>query len=202
MPATPRRPGPRWETLVRELVYFVATSIDGYIATAGGDYTPLLMKGDSLTALIERYPEILPAQAREALGIDAPNETFDTVLMGARTYQVPGARPSPYPHLRQVVVSRSVVDVPADVTVVAGDVVQRVRELKQERGASIWLCGGGTLAAQLLPEIDRLMLKVTPVVLGHGLPLFHGEVGRTAFEPRSDERFANGMTLHEYVRVP
>jgi dihydrofolate reductase len=184
---------------MRELVYHVATSIDGYIATTEGDYTPLLRAGDS--PLIERYPETLPAQLREALGIDASNQVFDTVLMGARTYRVPGALPSPYPHLRQVVVSTSIRDAPTDVEVVVGDVVGRVRALKQEGGSAIWLCGGGTLAARLMPEIDRLSLKVTPVVLGHGLPLFHGDVPATAFKALSHERFPNGVTFHEYLRV-
>jgi dihydrofolate reductase len=185
---------------MRELVYLVATSIDGYIATPDGDYTPLLVEGDS--PLTERYPETLPAQVREALGIDSPNRVFDTVLMGARTYRVPGARPSPYPHLRQVVVSTSIQDAPTDVTVVSGDAGRHVRALKHEVGSAIWLCGGGTLAAQLLPEIDRLLLKVTPVVLGHGLPLFSGDVRPTSFEALSHESFANGVTFHEYIRVP
>lgn len=116
---------------MRELVYHVATSIDGYIATTDGDYTPLLRAGDS--PLLERYPETLPAQLREALGIDAPNQVFDTVLMGARTYRVPGALPSPYPHLRQVVVSTSIRDAPADVEVVVDDVVSRVRASSRRR---------------------------------------------------------------------
>jgi dihydrofolate reductase len=112
---------------MRELVYLVATSIDGFIAKSDGDYTPLLVEGDSLAVLVAEYPETLPAQARDALGIDAPNRRFDTVLMGAHTYQVPGGLPSPYPHLSQVVFSRSLRQAPADVTVVAGQIMEQCR---------------------------------------------------------------------------
>jgi dihydrofolate reductase len=121
--------------------------------------------------------------------------------MGARTYRVPGGLPSPYPHLRQIVVSQSIRDAPADVAVVSGDVVGHVRALKQQEGSRMWLCGGGTLAAQLLPEIDRLILKVSPVVLGQGMPLFHGDVRPTAFQALRHESFANGVTFQEYTRV-
>ena len=47
------------------------------------------------------------------------------------------------------------------VEVVSDDPLARVRELKAEEGLDIWLVGGGTLAHALLPEVDRLVLKVT-----------------------------------------
>lgn len=82
---------------MRRLEYLVATSIDGFIARADGDFTPLLVSGDSLQALAEELPETFPAQARQALGVDAPNRRYDTVLMGAATHWVPGGLPSPTP---------------------------------------------------------------------------------------------------------
>jgi dihydrofolate reductase len=186
---------------VRALEYFVATSIDGCIARDDGDFTPLLTEGDSLTALVEEYPETLPAQAREALGVDAANRRFDTVLMGAATYRVPGGLPSPYPHLRQYVVSRSIDSTPDDVTVVSGDLVGWVRALKAEEGLDIWLCGGSALAGQLLPEIDRLFLKVSPVVLGRGLPLFATAATGVRFTRTAVRPFGNGVTFLQYDRT-
>lgn len=182
---------------MRTLEYVVATSIDGFIAKEDGDFSPLLREGDSLQALFEEYPETMPAQVRDAVGIDAPNRRYDTVLMGAATYQVPGGLPSPYPHLTQHVVSTRQLDVPEDVSLIDGDVLGRVRELKAEDGRAIWLCGGGRLAAALLPEIDRLLLKVSPVVLGTGRPLFAS--GTRTFRPTDLRRFANGVVWAEYT---
>ena len=186
---------------MRALEYFVAASIDGYIAREDGDFTPLMVEGDSLSALVEEYPDTLPAQARAALGIDAANRRFDTVLMGAATYRVPGGLPSPYPHLRQYVVSRSIRSTPDDVTLVSGDLLPWVRGLKAEEGLAIWLCGGGTLAGQLLPEIDRLFLKISPVVLGRGLPLFATEVPGLRFTRTAVRPFGNGVVFVQYDRT-
>ncbi|WP_432940788.1 dihydrofolate reductase family protein [Kribbella sp. CA-253562] len=48
-----------------------------------------------------------------------------------------------------------------------------MRKLKQDDGLGLWLCDGGKLAATLWPEIDRLVVKVNPVVIGAGVKLFH-----------------------------
>jgi dihydrofolate reductase len=184
---------------MRELTYLVATSIDGFIAAPGGDITPLLVEGAHLEALIEHYPETFPAQLREPLGITASNQVFDTVIMGANTYRIPGAAPSPYPHLRQIVVTSDRSGIPDDITVWSDDVAARVKALKQEDGGSVWLCGGGRLAASLMPHLDRLLLKVSPVILGAGVPLFgRAIVGRPAFHPVGSELFTNGVLIHDY----
>jgi len=184
---------------MRELTYLVTTSIDGFIAASDGDITPLLVEGAHLQALIERYPETFPAQLREPFGITAPNRVFDTVIMGADTYRVPGAPPNPYPHLHQIVVTSDPAGIPGDITVWSDDVAGRVKALKQEGGGSVWLCGGGRLAASLLPHLDRLLLKVSPVILGEGIPLFRGVVtDPPAFHPVSSELFSNGVLIHDY----
>ena len=46
--------------------------------------------------------------------------------------------------------------------------------LKQEDGGGIYLAGGGNLAGQLIDEIDELVVKVYPLVLGEGIPMFAG----------------------------
>jgi dihydrofolate reductase len=84
--------------------------------------------------------------------------------------------------------------------VISAGLLDRVRALKAEDGLSIWLCGGSTLAAALLPEIDTLFVKVSPVVLGRGLPLFAAEVP-TRFAPTAVRTFTNVLTFSEYVRV-
>jgi dihydrofolate reductase len=187
---------------VSSLVYLVATSLDGFIAAPDGDFTPLLVSGDHLAGLAADYPETFPAPVREALGIDAPNRVFGTVLMGARTYQVPGAVPSPYPHLRQVVFSSRALDVPDEVEVVTGDAVAHVRRLVADGdGADLWLCGGAHLAGQLCDEIDRLVLKISPVVLGSGLPLFAGVDPRPrSFRPRGQVDYDSGVRVVTYDR--
>jgi dihydrofolate reductase len=160
---------------VRELTYFIASTLDGYIADpSGGDPTDVSPGGFFLS---QGDPETLPGAVRAMLGLDAPNKVFDTVLMGRKSWELGKAlgHTNSYPRLRNYVFSRTLTESP-DPTVefVSTDPVEKVRELKQEDGLGIWLCGGGGLAQNLWPEIDRLIVKVNPVVIGAGIKLFDG----------------------------
>jgi dihydrofolate reductase len=151
--------------------------------------------------LIESYPETIPGHLRGALGVRAANRHFDAVLMGRRTYEVGSSVgvTSPYPHLKQYLFSRTMKASPApDVELVSGDAVARVRRLKGEGGKGLWLCGGGELAAALFPEIDELILKVNPLVLGAGIPLFAEAVKQTALELTGNKIYGNGFMLLHY----
>ena len=81
------------------------------------------------------------------------------------------------------------------VEVVSGDPLARVRELKAEDGLGIWLVGGGRLAHALLPEIDRLVIKLNPSVIGSGVPLFDGAFAPTLFETTDVVGLAGGVQV-------
>jgi dihydrofolate reductase len=85
-----------------------------------------------------------------------------------------------------------------DVTLVKSDPLEYVRALKRERGRDIWLCGGGVLAAALFPEIDELILKVNPVILGAGIPLFEGNVPQADLTLDEVKSYPNGFMLTRY----
>jgi dihydrofolate reductase len=169
---------------VRKLIYYVACTADGFIARRDGSLDCFPAEGDHIAALIESFPETIPGHFRGALGVRAANKQFDTVLMGRRTYAVGLAAgvTSPYPHLSQYVFSRGMTRSPhRAVELVSGDAVGLVRGLKGQAGKDIWLCGGGELAAALLPEIDGLSLKVSPLLLGTGIPPSPEPPGRPAW---------------------
>ena len=106
---------------------------------------------------------------------------------------------SPYPHLRQIVASRHAREVDPSITL-TDDPLRTVRSLKQDDGADIWLCGGGDLAATLLPEIDRLVLKRHPVVFGSGVHLFgSAPYASRGFTPVAARSFTSGVVVEEYV---
>jgi dihydrofolate reductase len=148
------------------------------------------------------FPETVPAHLRSAEHRGLENRWFDTVLMGRNTYEV-GLKEgisSPYPTLRQYVFSRSYSKSPdPQVTLVSGDAVETVRALKQEDGKAIWLCGGAALASTLLTAglINRLILKLNPVVFGSGIPLFAPVVTQALTELTDHKRYPSGhMVLH------
>jgi dihydrofolate reductase len=185
---------------MRELVYYVAVSIDGYIADPDGGFDAFLAEGDHAAVIFGEYGDALPAHAHAALGTEPPRTLFDTVIMGWNTLTPAldaGIR-SPYPHLRQIVASRRVRELDPAIEL-TGDPLSTVHSLKNEEGLGIWLCGGGELAGALLPAIDRLVLKRNPVVFGSGVPLF----GNAPYEPRSftptsTRPFESGVVIEEY----
>lgn len=175
-------------------------SLDGYIAGPGDDISFYSVGNDMWDWLKAQYPETLPTHARPHIGlaVDAPNQRFDTVVMGRGTYAPALAIgvTSPYAHMRQYVISSTLgrIDDP-QVEVVASDPVGLVRRLKREDGMDIWLAGGGKLAAQLLGEIDELVIKSYPVVAGAGIPAFAGEFDPTLFTPTERIEFGNGVQV-------
>lgn len=190
---------------MRRLVYYVATSLDGFIADPAGDASAFPVEPDTLAALFAEYPETCPTHVRAALGVDAPPRHFDTVVMGRATHQpaLDAGLTSAYPHLRQYVVTRRG-DLPEDptVTVVHDDPISLVRALKaEEDGLDVWLCGGGDLAGQLLDEVDELHLKVNPVLLGEGVPLVRGATDPAAWRLASSTPLPHGVLLTRYVRA-
>ncbi|WP_069165625.1 dihydrofolate reductase family protein [Nocardia altamirensis] len=191
---------------MRKLVYYVAVSLDGYIAGPAGEFDFYPTDDEMMRQINAEYPEFVPTPLRSHIGmaVDAPNRHFDAVLMGRGSYEpalVTGVT-SPYAHMRQYVVSSTLgrIDDPA-VELVEADPVGLVQRLKKEEGLDIWLCGGGKLAAQLLGEIDEMIIKSYPVVAGAGIPAFAGEFQPTLFAPVQRKEFGNGAQATWFARA-
>jgi len=194
---------------LRKLTYFVAVSIDGFIGDETGDGTMFMQYLDEefLAFLTGEYPDTIASAGRQALGLDGvANKKFDTVIQGRNSYQVglDAGLTSPYGHLREYVLSRTLTESPhPNVRLIHDDVVGAVRELKAEDSdLDIWLCGGAQLAGLLADEIDELVLKTYPVVFGAGLPMFGGRsYSLDRFDLAENRAFANGVLVRRYTRT-
>lgn len=187
---------------MRRLTYFVAATLDGFIAAPGGgdpsgqDFLPVTP--DLVEFLVTQFPETLPGPARDAMGITGAGQVFDTVLEGRASYEIGLAAglDDAYPHLRHLVFSSTLGSAPTeDVEVVAEDALGRVKALKAESGKDIWLVGGGKLAHSLLPEIDRLIIKLNPSVIGSGVPMFDGPFAPALFTTTDVVRLEAGVQV-------
>lgn len=188
---------------MRELVYYVAVSLDGFIAGPDGEFDAFLAEGDHRDVINERFGQTIPTDMALAQGVPQDQGLFQTVLMGWNTYAVglPYGVTSPYRHLEQIVFSATNAVDEQSLRVTSDDPVTVVRELKRQDGGAIWLCGGGALAATLVDEIDRLVLKRNPVVLGSGVALFGDRGYRpTVFRHLETTAFQSGVVFSEYVR--
>jgi len=143
-----------------DVIYYVAVSLDGYIATPDGGV-------DWLSAFDT------PGQD---YGYAAFFDSIDALLFGSRTYvQVLGFGDWPYGHKPCHVFSKRPLDAPRPeihITAEAPDAV--VSELATRGSTRIWLVGGGQLAATCRRQglITEYIFSVIPVILGGGIPLF------------------------------
>lgn len=119
---------------MRKLKYYVACSIDGFIAHEDGSFESFLTEGESVTDYLESLKE------------------FDVVLMGRKTYEVglKEGKTDPSPTMKSYVFSRTMKESPDKrVEIVSDNVGELVRNLKNETGKAIYLCGGSNLATTL-----------------------------------------------------
>jgi len=195
------------ETGLRKLTYFIACSIDGFIGGPDGDATFMVPFVDEefFEFLKSEYPETLPTHGRRPLGIDdLPNKRFDTIVQGRASYDLALKEgvTSPYAHLREYVASRTLTESPdPNVEIISTDLVGRVRELKAEDSAfDIYLCGGAAVAGELVDEVDELVIKSYPVVLGTGMPMFASGFAVSEFVTDSVRTFGNGVVVRTYHR--
>jgi dihydrofolate reductase len=170
---------------MRRLQYYVAVTLDGYIAHEDGTYDGYLAEGEHVADFFASY------------------ERFDIVLMGRKTYQVglDAGVTSPYPMMKQYVFSRSLRESPdPNVTLVRENAVEVIRELKKGDGKDIWLCGGADLATTLLEErlIDDVILKLNPVLFGAGISLLSRRIDTEQLQLTSHKVYDNGVLLLQY----
>jgi len=188
---------------LRELIYYIASTLDGFIAEADGAFDRFPWDDEYVAYLQSTFPETFPVHLRVDDSVRENNRRFDAVLMGRKTYEV-GLREgisSPYPTLDQYVFSRTLQPVSdGSVELVRSDAAATVRTLKQDEGLAIWLCGGAELAGALLAEnlIDRLIVKLNPVIFGTGIPLFAGVANTPRIVLDEHKAFASGQLILNY----
>ncbi len=146
-----------------KIVLYLAMSVDGYIADEQGGVDWLGGDGSQPDA-----PGSYPAFYK----------TVDAIVLGWSTYHqiVTQLSPDSWPyegHPCYVVTHRQEAD-REGICFWNGELTALADKLKAEYTGNIWICGGASVAGQLLEEdrIDQLWLSVIPVVLGKGIRLF------------------------------
>ena len=188
---------------MRDLTYYVACSVDGFIAQTDGSHNGFSQEQGYLADLFSKFPETVPSHLRKIMGIQSENKCFDTVLMGRKTYEI-GLNEgitSPYSHMQQYLFSRSLQDSPDErVELISENAVEFIANLKRKPGQGIWLCGGANLAATLFTHhlIDQLILKLNPFLMGTGIPLFSEVIPQTALTLTTCQVYDNGVVLLDY----
>ncbi|GAB2800540.1 dihydrofolate reductase family protein [Actinoallomurus bryophytorum] len=187
---------------MRKIIYWVHTSIDGYVAGPGGAFD-----WASLGPELFGYSE-------------AMNEQVDTLMYGRVVWDMmaaywPTADADPAttddharafaPFFREtpkVVVSRTLDKAGLGARVIGRNLAEEVEELKRRPGKDILLTGGAEVAASLseLGLLDDYRIVVHPVVLGGGRPLFLEPKDRLEMRLVDSRTFDSQTVLLRYER--
>jgi dihydrofolate reductase len=143
-------------TRMRRIKYFVASSLDGYIARADGGVDWIFIDQD--------------------YGMSAFFKSVDVAVMGRGTYdKMLQLAPNQafFPGMVNYVFSTKKTD-SESVTFVSGGVSEWTRAILSKPGKDIWLVGGGNLVRQFLQGglVDEIGLTIHPRLLGAGIDLF------------------------------
>ncbi|MEI3612734.1 dihydrofolate reductase family protein [Pseudogracilibacillus sp. SO30301A] len=173
----------------RKVVLFIASSLDGYIAT----------KEESLEWLFK-------VEGEGDNGISEFLDTIDTVLMGKTTYdwiiKHEGDKSWPYADKNCYVFTRSLIADTEQVKFISPDIQDFVSKLKKQEGKNIWLVGGGKLLYSFLKEniVDEIIITIAPTLIGKGIPLFKSGDYHLELLLKGTRQFNQFVELHYEVK--
>lgn len=175
---------------MRKIIYYVACSLDGYIAGPGGDIS--LFGQQEQGEGVQQYLKDL--------------QEYDTVIMGRKTYESgyqygldPG-EPA-YPHMQHYIFSSSLYLKKRNPLVHICSLKRTIiQEIKSREGSDIYMCGGGEFASWLLENqmIEILKIKLNPIVLGQGIRLFGNSKKAFSLKLESTKHYNEGLQISTY----
>lgn len=167
------------------IVGYIATSLDGFIATPN----------DTLEWLTKYQPDDFGYQ--EFIG------TIRTVVMGRSTYDYVDRELAdwPYADKRSIVVTSRPVNAPkGEIEIWTQSIDALVAKLRALDDGNVWMIGGGKLQMAFMERgaLDEIEIYVMPEIIGGGVPLFPPTGFRTTPKLLSAEAKSEGVVQLRY----
>jgi dihydrofolate reductase len=173
-------------------VYYVASSLDGFIADED-DKLEWLFQFNDADGVKETYGEFIAGIGALVMGSETYKFLLDNGEEGAWEY---GSTPT------WVFTHHELPGIPgADITFVRGDITVFHPNVVADAGdRDVWVIGGGELAAQYLDAglLDELIVTYVPVVLGRGKRLLPVTTTTAPAELTGSRTLGAGMVEHRY----
>ena len=173
-----------------KIIYYVATSLDSYIATPDGGV-------DWLSAY---------NTGEEDYGYSAFYQSIDALVEGSRTYeQALGFGEWPHPGKPcWVCTQRPFETKHPEVRFTPASPAEVVAELRRSNLRRVWLVGGARLAASFRAQglIDEYIVSVIPTILGSGVALFGSPGPQENLTLVQCKSYPSGLVQLSYIRNP
>lgn len=173
---------------MRDLILYIAMSLDGFIAKEDGDISFL----SAVESQTEDY------------GYQSFADNIDTVIMGRKTYEkILSMGPFPHPEIKSYVLSKSKEGNDENVEFYNGDLKLLTQSLKAQNGKNVFIDGGAETVNELmkLNLIDKYIISIIPVHLGNGIRLFKQERPEQKLKLISSKAFPTGLVQLSYERI-
>ncbi len=177
---------------MRKLIAGFATSIDGFIKGSKGEIDWIIYDKEVIKELEKQWSETDAMYHGRV--------TYEEVI---KMYGKKGAKQTnPFAHMRHYVFSNTLTSVEKGFDLVKGDFQKEVRKIKSEKGKKIAVFGGAKLLSSLLNHklVDELVLAISPVVLGKGIPFFTDIDHRIDFTLKETKSFSSGLVQLTYIK--
>jgi len=176
---------------------FIATSVDGYIATPDGGVDWLHTSGN-LDVDMES----------EDMGFQAYMNSVDCMIMGRKCMEtISGMNLTPeqwpYGKIKIIVLSQSIKEAPENmkgkVEMYAGEIPVLINRLENEDFKHAYIDGGATITSFLnLNRINEITITQVPIILGEGIPLFGKVFESIKLEDARATVYENGFIQTKY----
>jgi dihydrofolate reductase len=188
-------PGDMMDGPQSRVTIHMATSLDGFIA-----------RKDGRVDWMETADEFQGGETMDPAFVETFLKSIDCYVMGSRTYEtalgfesqglgwVYGTKPVFVLTTRKLPRTRETVEF------YSGDLALLLNGQLRPRFRSIWIAGGGAVAAECLRRglADELRYSILPVVIGEGIPFFGKLDGDAALHLVEVKAYKNGMVSLGY----
>lgn len=174
---------------MRKITYYIASTLDGFIAKPDGSVPGFQMEGAHADAYVAQL------------------QAHKTILLGRNTYEAGytyglKSGQNPYAWARTIVCGSHLNFTPEDgLEICNRGSTDFVRSLKSAGGGDILLVGGGLLAGSFAKHglLDTLLIKVNPIIYGEGIPLFGNSPIMVAAQHEHTDVHDNGVHTLRYA---
>ena len=175
----------------RQVMLFIAMSLDGYIAKPNDDL--------SFLSIVEKEGE--------DYGYAEFTANIDTLIVGRKTYDYVlkeiGATHYDNGQRDLYVITRTERPSVGRTKFYTGSLTELVKQLKSENGKNIYCDGGAEIVNELLKNdlIDEMIISVIPILVGKGTRLFKDNRPEQKLKLVNVKTFDTGLTQLRYKRA-
>lgn len=170
---------------------YVATSLDGFIATSDGGVDWLME---------------IPNPDKSDYGFAEFMRGIDAIVMGRNTFETVlsfGGWPYNQPVF---VLSNTLAEIPERLTgkaeIISGPLGTLLNQLRERGYLNLYVDGGRVIQSFLAADlVDEMIITRVPILLGDGIPLFGKLTERLGFVHKKTEVLNETLTKSYYTRV-